>query len=130
MHVLRLCTVKSRSERQGENRGICIARTRCRKRKSLCFQFAVVFPSWTSSCSRRASPCFSLHAPADKLSPQQTAHRSLTASQPLHFGLEHYTFRRIDLRRARPLWEVNSSTSFRFSLSIKKRVIGPKNCSD
>ena len=46
--ALRSCSVKSRAEPQGENWGICIARTRCRKRKSLCFQFTVVFPSWTS----------------------------------------------------------------------------------
>jgi hypothetical protein len=48
IHVLRLCSVKGCPEPQGENRLICIARTRCWKRKSLCFQFTVDFPSWTS----------------------------------------------------------------------------------
>ena len=46
--VLRLCSVKSRAKAQSENWVFSIARTRCRKRNVLCFQFTVVFPSWTS----------------------------------------------------------------------------------
>ena len=46
--VLRLCSVKNRARAQNENCVFSIARMRCRKRNVLCFQFAVVFPSWTS----------------------------------------------------------------------------------
>jgi hypothetical protein len=35
-----------------------IARTRCRKRNVLCFQFTVVFPSWTSPVRPRSLPTF------------------------------------------------------------------------
>ena len=55
-----MCSVcapfRGRPEAQGENRLFCIARTRCRKRKSLCFQFTVVFPSWHSMLAQ-SRPC-------------------------------------------------------------------------
>src|ERR1019366_7163580 len=57
--VLRLCSVKSPTEAQNENWVFSIARKKCRKRNVLCFQFTVVFPSWTSPVRIRSpAPCF------------------------------------------------------------------------
>ena len=51
--MLRLCSVKNRPRAQSENWVFSIARMRCKKRNVLCFQFAVVFPSWTSRVRAR-----------------------------------------------------------------------------
>ena len=57
--VLRLCSVKNRAKAQSENWVFSIARKRCWKRNVLCFQFTVVFPSWTSRVRVPSpAPCF------------------------------------------------------------------------
>jgi hypothetical protein len=58
--VLRLCSVKNRPRAQNENWVFSIARTRCRKRNVLCFQFAVVFPSCQSRTPTPEWSCQSL----------------------------------------------------------------------